>query len=160
MWYQMFVQAVKVKGLFALICPALWSRVEAGEGQLPWRWAVVGRPWGLSSEQTALYKSSMWPTTWNSPIFVSEKAGTLCTEDQSSHNVLLGRSLVQIGSLSLFEPLKAEGCYGSRTGSTAEDLCEVWREGVIFRTSVQEKWQVWAQKLEQAIQKLPDNWWR
>lgn len=37
------------------------------------------------------------------------KAGTLCTEDQSSHNVLLGRSLVQIGSLSLFEPLKAEG---------------------------------------------------
>lgn len=70
----MFVQAVKVKGLFALICCALWSRVGAGEGQLPWRWAVVGRHWGLSSEQTALYKSSMWPTTWNSPIFVSDKS--------------------------------------------------------------------------------------
>lgn len=109
MWYQMFVQAVKVKGLFALICRALWSRVGAGEGQLPWRWTVVGRPWGLSSEQTALYKSPMWLTTRNSPIFVSEKAGTLCTEDQSSHSVLLGRSLVQRGSLSLLEPLKAEG---------------------------------------------------
>lgn len=51
----------------------------------------------------------MWPTMWNRTIFVSEKAGTLCTEDQSGHNVLLGRSRVLRGSLRLFEPLKAEG---------------------------------------------------
>lgn len=150
----MFVQAVKVKGLFALICRALWSRVGAGEGQLPWRWAVVGRHWGLSSEQTALYKSSMWPTTWNSPIFVSDKSRNTMHRRSKQPQCSLGAKSSanrKPESLWAFEGGGRWGCDGSRTGSAAEDLCEVWR-GVIFITSVQEKWQVWAQKLEQAIQ--------
>lgn len=159
----MFAQAVKVKGLLALICSALWSRVGVGEGQLPWRWAVVGRHWGLSSEQTALYKSSMWQTMWNRTIFVSEKSrNTMHRRSKRPQCSLGAKSSAERKPETLwaFEGWGRWGGYGSRTGSPAEGLCEVWREGVIFIMSVQEKRQVWAQKLEQAIQKPPDNWWR